>query len=93
MSYLDDNGGPEVHAVEDADSSGHRQGLLVRVGPVFHENKQDPEPGIWIEYQEEYMKSDLAGPVLLTPQTWRELTRAVQHRLDRRRRPWWRRIF
>lgn len=68
--YLEDDGGPQVIAVEDG---GEPQALWVRV------------PGIWIEYQERHRGSALAGPVLLSPDTWRKLNKAVEERLRRHR--------
>lgn len=82
MSHLDDDGGPEVVAVESGDTP---QALWVRVGPVFHEDEKDEEPGIWICYQNKHMSSNLLGPILLTPETWRTLDRAVRERLKHAR--------
>ena len=80
--YLDDDGfGPEVHAVEAGDDP---QALCVRVGPVFYEDGMAEEPGVWIEYQERHMRGPLTGPVLLTPDVWRQLNRAVERRLRRK---------
>jgi hypothetical protein len=82
-AYLDDDGGPQVTAVEAADSTGHRQALHVRVGPVFYgDSNPAKNPGVWIEYQEEHMKSSLTGPVLLTPAVWRELVHVVEMMLQ-----------
>jgi hypothetical protein len=87
---LDDDGlGPEVHAIE---AGKDPQALLVRVGPVFYEDRP-AEIGVWIEYQHHYSKSSLFGPVLLTPQVWQELVKSVQSRLDRRTSPLWKRIL
>lgn len=86
-SKLEDDGGPEVYAVEEPDRKGRAQSLHVRVGMVFHGNEKDDEPGIWIAYQSNHMTSPLAGPVLLDEGTWRELDAAVRARL-RRSRAW-----
>lgn len=86
--HLDDDGGPEVIAVE-AESRGHRQSLWVRAGPVFYGTSEAAkELGVWVEYQKEHMHSPMVGPVLLTPQVWRDLNRAVEHRLRRRQKLW-----
>lgn len=79
--HLEDDGGPEVYAVEAADGYCHRQSLHVRVGPVFYHDGEAREPGIWIEYQVEHEKSSMTGPVLLTPEVWRELNQAVELRI------------
>lgn len=89
--YLDDDGGAEVHAVEAAPEEVHRQALLVRVGPVFYEDSPAQEPGVWIEYQPSYGLSRPEGPVLLTPEVWRQLNAAVERRLRKHRRRLWRR--
>jgi hypothetical protein len=92
--FLDNDGGPEVHAIEGRDSQGHRQSLHIRVGPVFQGNGQAAEPGIWVEYQEEHMKSLLSGPVLLDIATWRRLNEAVEYRLQKKNfRNWCRKSF
>ncbi len=80
--HLDDDGMSEVQAIEAADSTGHRQSLHVRVGPVFHGNEPQDEPGVWIELQEEHNKSLPQGPILLTPEIWNRLIMAVNDRLD-----------
>lgn len=98
MSRLDDDGlSPEVTVVEDEGSNGgSRQALMIRVGLVFHDGEPDADPGIWVEYQQEYMSSPLAGPVLIDVVTWRELSRSVSRRLRhwrrRRLRDHWRRL-
>jgi hypothetical protein len=58
------------------------QALWVRVGPVFYSDKAETEVGVWIMYQEGYMKADLMGPVLLSPQAWRKLNATVEERLQ-----------
>lgn len=84
MCYLDDDGGPQIVVAEDADSHGRRQALWVRVGPVFHGSEQDKDPAVWVEYQPEYMKSELVGCVLIDVPTWRALNAAVEERLTER---------
>jgi hypothetical protein len=79
----DDGGGTEAVAIEAVQSDGHRQSLWVRVGPVYYGGEQAAEPGVWITYQENHMHTPLAGPVLLTPAVWRELSAAVEERLAR----------
>jgi len=89
--YLDDDGGSEVRAVEEAGPGCCRQSLHVRVGPVFYDSDvPGTEPGVWIEYQEEHEASLPAGPVLLTPAVWRELNAAVETRLKRKGYGRWR---
>lgn len=81
--FVDDDGGSVVIAVEDENDEGQHQALWFRVGPVFYgTNDPAPEPGVWIEYQEEYEHSALAGPVLLTPQAWRQAAAAIEERLS-----------
>lgn len=80
---LDDDGGPEVVFIEDGDDPAS---LWVRVGPVFDGDDIRKEPGVWIDYQERHYKSELHGPVLMTPAAWRKLNRAVMRRLRRRSR-------
>ena len=53
-------------------------------GVLSHPNEAQDEPGVWVSYQEEYMGSPLAGPVLLTPAAWRELAQAIEDRLQER---------
>ena len=77
--HLKDDGAPEVIAIE---AGSEPQALWVRVGPVFANGKQQDEPGVWICYQEKHTASGLEGPVLLTPQVWRELAAAVEKRLQ-----------
>lgn len=54
------------------------QGLRVRVGSVFRGNEGSDNLGIWINYQEKHMESELEGPLLLSPETWRALNRLVE---------------
>ena len=83
--HLDDDGGCQVIAVEAADSQGHRQALWVRVGPVFFGTSEpDPTPRVWIEYQQEYMKSGLSGSVMIDPAVWRQLAEAINSMLEER---------
>jgi hypothetical protein len=72
---------PEVIAVEEPGDDGIPQALRVRVGPVFDGSTERREPGIWVTYQERYQASDLSGPLLLSPATWRALNTAVEERL------------
>ncbi len=81
--YLEDDGGQSTYlfAVEAAGSQGDRQSLWVRVGPVWYDD-ETTGPVVWIEYQEQHMgAAPMAGPVMLTPQVWRELAGAVEQRL------------
>lgn len=89
--HLDDDQMPsgEFIAVEEAEN-GHRQSLWVRVGPVYYGEEKDPDPRVWICYQEEHMGGPLAGPVMLTPEVWRELVKAVEWRLKKKMRKRWR---
>lgn len=84
--HVEDDGSlsAEVIAVEEQGPDCHRQALWVRVGYVFRGNEAQDEPGVWVSYQEEYMGSPLAGPVLLTPAAWRELAQAIEDRLQER---------
>lgn len=80
---LDDDGSPsdQIIAVE---AGNDPQALWMRVGPVWDGDEVRDEPGVWIEWQDRYMASSLAGPILLTPAVWRELVQAVEWRLARR---------
>lgn len=60
--------------------------LWARVGPVFHGNKVDKEPGVWLHYQSKFMSSKLEGPVLLSMKTWGQLTRLFNKTANRQRR-------
>jgi hypothetical protein len=85
--FLEDDGylSSPVIAVEEQGPEGvSRQALWVRAGPVFRGNVPQGEPGVWIEYQDQYMGSPLEGPVLLTPAVWRQLAQAVEDRLSAR---------
>jgi hypothetical protein len=91
-SYLDDDGGPVVIAVEEAGEGGLAsppQALWVRVGVVYDDDKARGEPGVWIEWQDQHGRSGLQGPLLLSPATWYQLARAVDKRLQRRNRFGW----
>ena len=90
--YLDDDGlSPEVQVIEGIPEGVKvsPQSLHVRVGPVYHESTPDPVPGVWVEYQETHDGSLPLGPVLLTPEVWRELNAAVEKRLRRWKYPRW----
>jgi hypothetical protein len=93
VSRLDDDGGFEVVAIESPDSSGHQQALWVAVRPAWHGNVPDGHSSVWISYQDEYMRGPLTGPVLLSPQTWRELNDAVERQFSRQERSLWRRVL
>lgn len=60
--------------------------LWARVGPVFHGDKIDKEPGVWLQYQSRFMASKLEGPVLLSMKTWNQLTRLFNASANRQRR-------
>lgn len=79
-----DDDGPVVDVVESSIPGITPQALVVRVGPVFHDGVQSSEPGIWVEYQPEYLASEMQGPVLLTPAAWEQLAAAIDHRLSSR---------
>lgn len=85
--FLEDDGYPsgEIIAVEAGDDP---QALWVRVGLVFDDDHIRDEPGVWIGWQDGYMKSNLIGPILLTPAAWRELASAVEWRLRRKEKRW-----
>lgn len=71
----------EIVAVEDGDEP---QSLWFRVGPVFHGGVEAKDPGVWISYQPHYLHSDMTGPVLLTPETWRRLASIIETRIAAR---------
>lgn len=80
-SWLEDDfRGPSVTAVEESVPGTARAALTVRVGPVFGEQGREKRPGVWVSYQPEYMNSLPSGPVLMSLDTWNELTRAVYRR-------------
>lgn len=80
-----------MEAVPEGVACEPPQALGVRVGPVFYDDGRPPETGVWIDYQEAWQLCLPSGPVLLTPQVWRELNRAVEKRLrKRRKRRFWR---
>jgi hypothetical protein len=80
---LEDDGGPQVDAVEEVLAGMSPQAITIRIGPVFDNGKKRGEPGVWVEYQESYRRCLPAGPVLLTPALWEELANAVDERLSR----------
>jgi hypothetical protein len=86
-AYLDDDCGPLVIAVEAEQSDGSQQSLWVRVGPVFCDGVQADEPGVWVCYQKQHEMSDVAGPVLIPPNVWRQLVKAVELRIRERETP------
>jgi hypothetical protein len=66
---------------EIRDSEG--QYLEIRVGPVFKaDDKMDRQPAIWISYQVEYGKSELLGPVLISPVVWKKISAYVESRIE-----------
>ena len=67
--------------VESAD-----QRIYFRVGPVFGENGQHETPGVWIWYQEEYMKGN-GHDLLISPEVFDHLIR--WYKGQRRRSTWW----
>lgn len=84
MSQIQDDGAPsDFLAVEASDSEGHKQALWVGVRPVWFGNDPDTVATVQICYQEEHMKSPLAGPVFLSLETWRELNKTVEARAKR----------
>jgi hypothetical protein len=91
VSTLDDDGFPSVDfiAVEEPDQKGHAQGLWIGVRPAFYGNDKSTEPMIQICYQEDYMHASLLGPVWITPETWREINKAVKWRVRYHRRKRW----
>lgn len=92
MSTIDDDGYPstEILAIEE-EHAGGQQSLWVGVRPIYHGS----EPGeimVQVCYQQHHNAGTLAGPVWLSPSTWRELNRAVEWRL-RRHEKWWSRYW
>lgn len=75
---LDDDGGPMI-VLKERDGD---QALWIRVGPVYTEDAQEHEPGIWISYQEHHMAAGLQGPLLLTPRLWAQLKTAIDERIN-----------
>lgn len=71
-----DDGSPQIIFIDS-----ERQALWVRVGPVYLAGKLHHEPGVWIEYQPQYLNSQLSGSILLSPRTWSQLVNAVNSRL------------
>ena len=84
-SYLITDEGAVVVAIEESGS----QALYVRVGSVWDDDERRREPGIWVEYQAEYMNSALCGPLLFSRQTWRALNKEIERRFRRKRKWWW----
>jgi len=60
------------------------QALWVRVGFTYSHEKEDKEPGIWIDYQKKYLDADMFGPILISKETWRELNASIEEALGRR---------
>ncbi len=94
--FLEDDGGPEFVAVEAVPEGGDvkPQALWVLARRPFHGPVQAREPVLWVTYQPRYMASERYGDVMLTPEVWRQLNRAVERevrklrRAQRRRRFW-----
>lgn len=78
MTFVDED---PMHIFVDSDNVA----LWVRVGPVFDQDKEREEPGVWIELQNEYMHSSLEGPVLMSEEEWDELNRKVKENFERKR--------
>lgn len=76
--------GSQVVFIEAAPEGVNRGALYVRVGPVFDQNIPRPEPGVWVDYQEGYLKTGMHGPVLFSPASWREMVLEVEQRLQDR---------
>lgn len=90
MSQLEDDGSrsSDFIAIEEDD----QQALWVGVRPVYSGAVKSNQPVVQIEYQHKWQGSDLQGPVFLSPQTWRDLNRAVEWRL-RTYEPWYTRVW
>lgn len=56
--------------------------LRFRVGPVFGDEGQLPEYGIWIWYQSEYLKSPIQGPFLMDRYIFDELIDYIDGRFN-----------
>lgn len=80
------DGGSYAIAVEALGSSGHEQALWVRAGQVWDGSDLRSEPGVWVEYQPDYMKTSLEGPVLLTPGVWKRLVRETNAKIRKQKR-------
>jgi hypothetical protein len=95
MSRLEDDGALSVDfiAVEDPDGERHQQGLWIGVRPIWVGTKPSEEPMIQICYQENYMHASLQGPVWITPQTWKEIDKAVKWRVKHYQRSLWNRYL
>ena len=76
-NHLEDDGSPQLIAVDDLTSSA----MWIRVGPIYDGDTIRDQPGVWIEYQDRYINSDLRGPVLLSIEVWNELDKAVKSRI------------
>lgn len=83
MSTLDDDGHPSSDFIAiEAEHDGGQQALWIGVRPIWYGDERG-EVMVQIEYQEHYNGGPLAGPVWLTPQTWRQVAAAVEWRLQR----------
>lgn len=75
-----------VIAVEESNPDGTAQALWVRAGRVYDAGKLRDQPGLWVHYQEDYMRATLDGPVLITPAVWRLLVKETNARLRKQKR-------
>jgi hypothetical protein len=95
LSFIDDPGGLSVDfiAVEAPEPGVTQQALWVAVRPIYHGNEPSSEPMVQIAYQEAHMQGNLQGPVWLSTDTWRQLNRAVEHRIKahEKRKRWFKR--
>lgn len=57
--------------------------LDVRVGPVFGKKGVYKEPGIWVGIQRLYFSSPREIEFLLSPETWKKLSKEVSKRLKK----------
>ena len=61
---------------------GGDQALWFRVGPVYDSTgTMTSTHGIWIEYQKEYMRSEMQGPVLLDHSLWQQVKEYISERM------------
>lgn len=64
------------------DSEGQR--LWLRVGPVYDGNKMSRQDGLWVSYQPKTLESEMYGPVLISPSTWRRLKKDIDKMFEGR---------
>lgn len=88
LSVLEDDGlGSLVTVMERAREGQAPQSLTFRVGPVWLDGPgPEPEPAIWVEYQDAHLASSVRGPVLIDLRTWGLLDDAIKCRAKRWRR-------